>query len=57
VEALEWIKTEVDAMQTEIEHAGALLIPGEPYAVRLAQVSAVVSAIRVLYGHDERGTR
>lgn len=55
LEALAFIKAEVE--QIRAETAGELLIPAEPLSLRLAQVSAVVSAIAVLYGHDERTTR
>lgn len=55
IEALAWIKAEVDELTTEA--GGALLIPGDVVSLRLSRVSAVVSAVAVLYGHDERDTR
>jgi hypothetical protein len=48
IEALEWIKREVDELRSTAP---------ERAAARLAHVSAVVSAVAVLYGHDERDTR
>lgn len=55
IEALAWIKAEVDELQAEADDT--LLIPGDVVSARLGRVSAVVSAVAVLYGHDERDTR
>lgn len=55
VEALAWIKAEVDELRTEA--GDVLFISSDVVEHRLSRVSAVVSAIAALHGHGERGTR
>ncbi|RYC14563.1 hypothetical protein [Nocardioides zhouii] len=55
IEALAWIKAEVDELRTQADDM--LLIPTDVMSMRLSRVSAVVSVVAVLYGHDERDSR
>ena len=46
VEALAWIKAELDDLRDQA--SAELLIPAQPMTARLANISAVVSAVAVL---------